>query len=685
MRLYTYERIVCPNCEKITILDTKSQISVREKALQKSIVALDKLLESQNLNEIFVATLKERENVAEKVINDPWSYGNLISSWCALSHILSLIPPKYYQKLEHDEQAAKKLGPFLKISSDIIHLKNEIDKLKKNQAQVLIIEGNPVFCVTEKFPLAFIPKDVEKEIMKAAGEDLEVLTQWVDGGRRENIETIITQGLAMFPAFEIITSEIINRNLKFSYNFRLFPSLDSKSAKKFVDISSQLLKDLLYLRLIDINEKSILTFSKKDIYNLPYLKEKISKPDIDWYFGIMNSFLPHNLENIYWLPFFSIRLLHLAIFKWSGKSKIGKDLNYVGKTVEEIIFNLLQSFEAQTLHPITKEPLIRVVNPDTNEEIADVMIYDNKNIIQIESKFWDCPNLEKLETEIHKFKQKVELFKTEKTRWGFPNAEVFPIFYTPFAPYSTLDDIQFISSRYLLFMYLSKLFNIKEPELIIEDAKLEALTISEDYPIPYPLDTHEIDEKNEENKYRLQDGCVVKYSETEIDVKILNPIGGSFTVTFEINNNTFDELKKQKISPGEFIRMGILNLSGSWSISQMLYFQKINPDDPIRKIKEIWGNTGLAEEIIQQFKKHKLDIFAFIEFCKARTSIKEYWEDMVAARMATVLHICDSYDVVLQCPCGQIMGFTKSAYEQRKRTNYKGILCHACLEALHSI
>jgi hypothetical protein len=452
-----------------------------------------------------------------------------------------------------------------------------------------------------------------------------------------------------------------------------------------VEISRELTRYLLFLRLEKIDRNGLIALKRKHVYHLNYLRNAFSQADVDWYLNLMKDYIPYSSsEDVYWMPFFTIKLLQLAVFKWSGLPQIGKELNYIGKTVEEIIFNLVQSFETQTTHPITGKPLLRVVDPDTGEEIADVMMYNDKFIIIIESKFWDCPLLATLENEITRFKEKINLFKVRQSNWGFPKAEVIPIFYTPFAPHATWQDIQLISSRFLLAMYISKFFDRKKPKLIDKFEQLKQHVLSEDYPFPYPIDAHEFNNNIGLNTYRIQDGLVVSYNEQEVDVEILNPLGQSFVVTFEISKDTFEELKKEGITSGTLIRMGTVNLSGSWSITQMLYFQKIDATDSKRKIREIWGNTHVAEDIVRVFQKWNLDIFRFIEFCKARAPLKEYWPFELAARMGTVLFLDESSDFVGQCPCGQIMRFSRELLELRKKMGSGRILCLSCLGALQA-
>jgi hypothetical protein len=200
-RLFTYEHITCPNCDKIKIVDTPSQIYQRKIALEKAKKDFEKKAQSADLNKIFSDALERRELIAEKITKDPWTYGKDIVNWCALSYLLCKCSPLCNSSKTRNE-FTENLDSLMKISIEIIKLKNEIDKLEKNQAKITQIDDKLEFCLTEDFPLSFVPKDVEREMKKIAGATSKGFDQWLRGAKRENVETILTQALAMYPAIE---------------------------------------------------------------------------------------------------------------------------------------------------------------------------------------------------------------------------------------------------------------------------------------------------------------------------------------------------------------------------------------------------------------------------------------------------------------------------------------------------
>lgn len=640
--------------------------------------SLEKELESSDTNTLFSLAEAMREKISRKITDDPWTYRGEMRTWHALSYLLA----RLVSAVRSSGNSSKNLNHILKASAEVVRLKDEIDKLEKNQAKIVQVNDKKEFCLTEDFPLSFLPKNVEEEIQAAIGVNVEFFNQWTGKIRKENAELLLTQALAMDPAIQIVKSEIISRQLRFTYNIRLFPSLNSSKARKFVEMSKVLTKDLLFLFWDKLAANSVVRLGGNDVQSLREFGQVFSREDIDWYLNLMSNYIVHDpTENVFHIPFYTLKMLQLAVFKWSGTPQVGKGLDYIGKTVEELIFNLVQSFDAQTRNPMTGKSLLRVIDPDSKQEIADVLIYNEKCIVMIESKFWDCPHLQDLESELSKFEGKVDFFRNNLGRLGFPKTDIVPIFYTPFPPYSRWHAIQLVPSRFLIGMFLRKFFNPKKPRLVEHDERLMSLVVSEDYPFPYPTDASELNKRIEPNSRRIHDGCVVGYDENEVEIRVKNPLGYPFNMVLDIDQKTHDQLRKQGVSPGTLIRCGIMNLSGSWSISQLLHFEKIEEKNPERKIKEIWGNTTIANTIIEVFRKYGLDIVKFIEFCKKRAPNPDFWPYVVAARMGTVLFLADSFNFVTQCECGQILAFDKEMIESRKEAGGGRILCNSCFKS----
>lgn len=573
----------------------------------------------------------------------------------------------------------------MELSTRIIRLEDEISKLEAKKALVIQVNKVEFFCPTEKCSMSFVPSSVEAQIKTEIGLDPKetlVFDQWENGSLGENVETILTQGLTFLPASDVIKSEVISRKLKFIFDLRLLPSLKSKTARKFVEITGKLGQDLLLSRLNNTDQKGIVKLTRENICSSENLVQ-FSVSDINWYLELMRRFIIHDpTDDSFYVPSFTLALLRLAVFRWCGLPQVGEGLNYIGKIEEEWIFNLIQSFDAKTNHPKTGQPLIRVIDLSTKEEIADVMAYDDKSIIVIESKFWDCPLLVDIEEELEKFERKVNYVNKNLETLGFPKVNVIPVFYTPFPPYAKWHGIQLVHSKFLLGMYFSKFFERKRPKLVDENKRLWRLVLSENYPFPYPVDASEMDKEIAPNTCRINDARVVEVGEDEIDVEVLNPLGFPFIITFDINDSTKKDLERERVTSGTLVRLGIVNLSGSWSISQVLYFRKIDEEDPERIIMDIWGNTKEAREITDVFRRHNLDIRKFITFCKRKSPAPEFWKQFLAARMGAVLFMNDTYEFVGQCECGQIFGASQEMVEQMKNELDGRTLCVSCLKRI---
>jgi hypothetical protein len=658
-------------------VNAASEIANRETCLTELIKQLEILLDHCNQQLIIVTATKRREQISKRIIQDVWINPEEIKQWQALRYLIEKC-----DGTKHTGTYSESIFNELQsISFKTVTLKNELGKLKKNQARVIEVDNKKEFCLSEDFPLSFIPKKVEESIKQALKIDSTPQDQWIGSVKQEHAETAQTQVLALEPASGIIKSEKINRQLRITSNDRIFPHLNgSEKAQKFVNMTSALLDGLLIHAWKTLSDNSVVEATKLTVCSFERFS-KFSAMDIDWYFNTMKNFIisDDETEKLF-LPFATIQMLQLSVYKWSGLPQVGKDLNFIGKMVEDLIFGLIQTFNGQTVHPITNEPLVRVVDPLTKEEFADVMIFDSDNIVIIESKFWDCPNLTDLEEQLENFRKKINIFSLNRKRLGFPEANVHPVFYTPFPPYATWEGVQLIPSQFLVSWFVGDFFEPKKPALVEENVKLQNLVASQDYPFPYPVDANELDSNIPANTLRINDGRVEKYSESEICLKVMNPIGESIVIILEITSKTFSELKASNIAPGDFLRFGCINHSGSWSITQFLCFKKLDENNPRRKVKELLGNTDAANAVISAFETHKLDIFKFINFCKTRTPSLSLLNEVVAARLGSVLTICDTYNFVTQCKCGNVLGLQSALVEQRKAFSGGQILCGSCLQ-----
>jgi hypothetical protein len=316
-----------------------------------------------------------------------------------------------------------------------------------------------------------------------------------------------------------------------------------------------------------------------------------SKEDVDWYFAGMlpeevggefdlgRSVIVRDEElGTYCVPLFSLQMLAISTMKWMKDADLGRALNVKGGIVEEYFFRFLHSYNISLNSPKTGKPMLRVRNPNNSAlEIADIMGYDGKRVLVLETKFWNAPTLGELEEELGKFDRNLSFIKTNLKEFGFnEKSEVIPIFYTPYAPYPLWHGISVVPSVLSLGLKVGRIFGIKKVELYRGSSGLEKLLELIKDPLPYPIDGSELVRDLEFNKYRLHDGLVAEYDEEEITVFIDMPESMcGFFACFDIDPETFRKLRKNDVLPGDIIRMITVNLSGSWSQTQLLTFKKI--------------------------------------------------------------------------------------------------------------
>jgi len=353
--------------------------------------------------------------------------------------------------------------------------------------------------------------------------------------------------------------------------------------------------------------------------------------------------------------------------------------------MENYIFVFLNSYELETRHPITNKPLVNVPHPERNEEIADVMAYNSRYVFVIESKFWDAPLLSDIEVELEKFSKKIEYIKSNLDKFGItPPKIVLPVFYTLFPPYAMWGDIRLFPSVLAIGFYLNKIVERKELKLLSESPELKrALDSVKDSSVG-SIDAHEIDHEIEENRFRIQEGVVRKYDEKEVTVKIQNPFGYPFEIAPDLTEKTYREMKEAGIKEGDTIRMGLVNISGTWSITQFLYFVPVSrplseqvPDIELRR-RQLGDLLRMYDE--EAFREQTQAFFASqgIDLGKLQKCCDEKDLDIHIA-VASILAVDVSTSKIVQCKCGEVMWFDNKLYESLRKTFPNEIVkCKRC-------
>lgn len=584
-RIITRQRVLCPNCDKVLVLDTNEILENRRKKMEEIDRKFTIVMDSTDYNQTFGSAIVNRELAAKAIIYLPTKRKYAVNEWLAYTYIL--------RNLRYND---KKHGDFnftniLDFSREMIQLHNEIRCLEQGLAIIVKSEGGKEnFEWTEREPLSFVPEEAY------TNPDFKTVATGISD-RDLNIETTMLQEGLMLPIWIVLLSEDISRILEQCYHSRMLPFIrNSSQVTKFFEISRELSTQGLARNISqgvdDVNEGLILT----DEVSLNQIKRKLwnhfSLNDIKWYFKCLQyndyadtdkfdfsySIIVRDQQlDLICLPLYSLLMLTYATMKWLKEPDLGRALNYKGKVVEDYFFVFVNCYDLSLDHPKTGKPLLRVQHPEKPTEIADIMGYGHKNVLVFESKFWNVPILAELEKELDKFEQNVNYIKQNLEKFGLnKELKVIPIFYTPYAPYSQWHRISILPTAFAVGVKLGEIFLSRKAQLIDGVPDLEKLFDLIDSPVPFPIDASYMIKSLPGNTYSVHDGLVLKYDEKEVTVFIDIPVSlYGFFVYLDITNDTFRKLKQEGISPGDIIRMIIVNLNGTWVMLQLLYFKKI--------------------------------------------------------------------------------------------------------------
>lgn len=91
-----------------------------------------------------------------------------------------------------------------------------------------------------------------------------------------------------------------------------------------------------------------------------------------------------------------------------------------------------------------------------------------------------------------------------------------------------------------------------------------------------------------------------------------------------------------------------------------------------RQIRKIWGDTKQSKEIEEVFRRRNLDLFKLIQCCEKKSQ-------SILTAVGYVLGMHDSGYVLVQCECGEVMGFSNDMYKELAKLYHNGkIECKRC-------
>ena len=657
-------------------------------------------METESLAE---ALIVEREKVAQECLTSAISKKEGIKRWLAISYLLTKSPWK-----GEGTPANHLVELLITFSEEILERENDIFRLSKGLAKVILVDGLEEVAPTELDVLSCIPDDVLEQYKKQLVFPHEIVADLRGDVRTSDVQII--KEVFTQPELPFIVGDELYRELKSIYHGRILPAIAPSNVDTFISTSLRLAGFLAFqLGSNFANEIGIL---RTDLPRLTRIRSllfgEVGAENTEFFFRqfkIHGAASPATLggtvilateKDRVFLPYFSIFLLVYLCMRWSKKPEKGEFLRYIGKSVEDLIFSFIKAYDLNTDHPILKKPLLRVPHPEKgNEEIADIMGYDSKYLVVIESKFREALTTVDLDVELTKFFKNIDYIRSNMAKFGFSGAlEIKPFFYTPFPPYSEWNGIVLTPSLVLLGIELSKLVASRPTRLVSRSQQLQQLLLTINDSTPYPIDCSTVDYSLSPDTYRLQDGVVEDCDEDEIIVLVDNPIGLPTVLIVDINEEVHTELETKSVGKGDIIKMVLLNLNKAWSQVQLVEFKLIGiyplPRDGLdtfgllsilginsaeksveKLIHQTWGEKT-AEEILRLLKKWNIDFTKFVQHQLNKGQ-------NVLIGVGKMLGLSDTYDVIVQCDCGEVMGFTSDYIEIFRKLYPDGrIQCDRC-------
>jgi hypothetical protein len=578
-RIITRQRVLCPNCDHVLVLDTHEILENRMEAIDSKLsIAID----STDYNQTFGSAIVNRELAAKAIIYLPTKRRYAVNEWLAYTYLLRNL--QYSKK-----NGISNFTEILDLSREMVQFHNEIRSLELGLAVAVKSGDKENFEWTEREPLSFVPEEAYN------GPDFRTTLAGISD-RDLNIETAMLQEGLMLPIWMVLLSEDISRILKRCCHSRILPFIkDASQARKFVEISRELSIQGLasnILQGVNAQGEGLIITDESGLQQIKQnLWESFHTDDVKWYFRSLISEAPDGKfdfgcsiivrdeqVDFVCLPLYSLLMLAYATLKWLKEADLGKALNFKGGVVEDYFFRFVNAYNLSLDDPRTGRPLLRVQHPENPSiEIADIMGYNDKHVLVLECKFWNAPTLGELEEELSKFEEKLNYIQSNLKKFGFDKElKVVPIFYTPYAPYATWHRIPILPTAFAVGVKIGEVFSARKIKLIDKVPGLEKLFELIKGPAPFPIDASQLIKSLQPNIYNVHDGLVLKYDDTEITVFIDLPVSlYGFFLYLDITDETFRKLKQKGVSPGDIIRMITVNLNGTWTMVQLLYFKKI--------------------------------------------------------------------------------------------------------------
>ncbi|MEM3786987.1 MAG: hypothetical protein QXZ59_06350, partial [Nitrososphaeria archaeon] len=447
-----HKKLRCPVCESIEVVNPETRIQETERHIQELKLQLSEALKRVN-PELAVETLiVEREKAAYRALVRKAIDGYAVGRWLSISFLLSLYP------WEGAGLSSRSFIEYLISSAEeIIECENELFRLKNGIEKIVRIEGSEEKVATEFDVLYNIPEEVLKQYKQQLDQ--------VNEKFLEGIDLLFIREIMVQPGLPLIIGDAVFRELKKLYPYRILPMLRPIDVHDFIEMCLKMAGFIAFQ--LGRNFADNYGILKIDLHFLEKVKSFLfdeEEAKVSWFFNQLENtgdrsqinlgktVIIRTTNGVIFLPYFSLYLLAHLCLRWEKRPEKGEYYRYIGETVEDIIFSFISAYSLNTSHPLTGKPLVRVPHPEkSGKEIADVMAYDDRYLIVIESKFREILTVKELEGELSKFRERLNYIQNNLAKFGFPeNLEIKPFFYLPYPPYNEWNGIKLIPSLVLL-------------------------------------------------------------------------------------------------------------------------------------------------------------------------------------------------------------------------------------------
>lgn len=689
------KKLRCPVCESIEVVDPAPRIKETERYVKELKLQLSEALKRVSPELVVEMLIIEREKAAQRALVTKAFDGYAVRRWLSISFLLSLYP------WEGTGLSGRSFVEYLISSAEeIIECENELFRLKKGIEKIVRIEGSEEKVATEFDVLYNIPEEVLKRYKQQLAQ---VNEEFLEG-----FDLIFIREAMVQPGLPLIIGDAVFRELKKLYPYRILPMLRPIDVHDFIEMCLKMAGFLAFQLGRNFADKYGIL--KTDIQFLEEVKSLLfgkEKEKVSWFFNYLENTGDHSQINLgktviirttndlVFLPYFSLFLLAHLCLRWEKRPEKGEYYRYIGETVEDIIFSFISGYSLNTTHPLNGKPLVRVPHPEKNsEEIADVMGYDDRYLVVIESKFREILTIKDLENELSKFREKLNYIQNNLTKFDFPeNLEVKPFFYVPYPPYNEWNDIKLVPSLVLLGIELSHFVKPRPTKLAPRSKELQRMLKNIKDATPYPVDLSVIDKSISPNTYRVQDGVVKSYDKEEITVFIDNPIGLPTILIADISNSIYEELKSAGVDKGDVIKMILLNLNNAWTQIQLAEFKVMKVCELQRKVLDDYGLLSILQQNSEEHAIEKLIIQTWGEKVgKEILAVLRKWNinfplflqnqidkgQNVLIGVGKLLGLADMHENLIQCKCGEVMGLSSDLLKVMKKMYPDGVQCPKC-------